>query len=263
MVRALSWRFWISCVRSGSRRQLQAGRGEAEFVEGGQGDPEVLASPDLFAPEQAHPDRRADQEESEDGRRACDGDPVPTSPARRPRRGVRASGEDRSAAQEPAKIVGELSRGAIAVIDFLGHGGGEYRFQVSRNGRIEPPGGDWLLGDDLAEQLVAVVAVEGGVEGHQLVEGGPEAVDVGPGVELPPPFGLFWTQVPEGADNVAGLRQVASVHEVSEAEVGDPQVSRRFEQEVCRLDIAVDDPQAVGMGQGIRRLNGQARRLSR
>ena len=61
-------------------------------------------------------------------------------------------------------------------------------------------GGDRLVGGDLAEQLVAVLAVEGGAQGRQLVEGGPEAVDVRPGVELAPALGLFWAQVAKSAD---------------------------------------------------------------
>ncbi len=110
---------------------------------------------------------------------------------------------------------------------------------------------------------MAVLAVEGGAEGRQLVQGRPEAVDVGPGVELGPAPGLFGAQVAKGADDVAGLRQVATVNEVGEAEIGDPEVARPVDQEVCRLDVAVDDSEVMGMGQRLGGLQGQACRLSR
>ena len=116
---------------------------------------------------------------------------------------------------------------------------------------------------DLAEQLLAVVAVEGGAEGRQLVEGRPEAVDVGPGAERPPAPGLLGAQVAEGPDHVAGLGQVAAVEEAGQAEVGDPEVAGRVEQEVRRLDVAMEDAQAVGVGEGLGRLQGQPGRLAR
>ena len=50
--------------------------------------------------------------------------------------------------------------------------------------------------------------------------------------------------------DVAGLRQVAAVHEMSETEIGDPEVAARLDQQVCRLDVTVQDSQRREHGPG-------------
>ena len=187
MVRALSWRFWTPASARG-RGSAPGRRGEAELVEGDQGHPEVLASPDLFAQSKPAPDPRAEEEKGEDGRRDRHGGLVPPGPASRPRWGGGAVGRGSGGRRGTVGGRRRLRRRAIAIVDLLGHRRGEDRFQVSRDRRVEPPGGDWLVAGDLAEQLLAVVAVEGGLEGRQLVEGRPEAVDVGPRVDLRRPL---------------------------------------------------------------------------
>ena len=82
---------------------------------------------------------------------------------------------------------------------------------------------------------------------HQLVQGQPQAVDVGPGVALAvEPLG---GHVADGADDVAGVGQVVGVGRLGQAEVGDPDVAVSVEQEVGRLDVAMKDALAVGVVQ--------------
>ena len=93
--------------------------------------------------------------------------------------------------------------------------------------------------------------VEGRPERQQLVERQPQRVDVGAGVPLAPePLGRH---VAERAQDVAGVGQ-ALVVPLGQAEVGDPDDPRVVEQEVARLDVAVDDAAGMGVGQPLRRL---------
>ena len=108
-----------------------------------------------------------------------------------------------------------------------------------------------LLGLDLLDQLEPVGRVEGRPERQQLVERQPQRVDVGPGVPLAPePLG---GHVAERAQDVAGVGQPL-VLALGQAEVGDPDDPRVVEQQVGRLDVAVDDAAGVGVGQPLRRL---------
>ena len=58
-------------------------------------------------------------------------------------------------------------------------------------------------------------------------------------------------------DDVAGHRQAAVGLHPSQAEVGDPQVAPDVDQQVGRLDVAVDDPQAMGVVEGLGGLQAQ------
>ena len=98
--------------------------------------------------------------------------------------------------------------------------------------------------------------VERRPERQQLVEGQPQRVDVGAGVALAAePLGRH---VAERAQDVAGLGQ-AVVLRLGQAEVGDPDDARVVEQQVRRLDVAVDDAAGVGVGQPLRRLAADLR----
>ena len=53
-----------------------------------------------------------------------------------------------------------------------------------------------------------------------------------------------------------------SVGVVRQPEVGDPDGAPLVEQDVRRLDVAVDDPLGVRVGQGLGRLEADPRRLA-
>ena len=53
--------------------------------------------------------------------------------------------------------------------------------------------------------------------------------------------GLLGAHVAERAQQVAGHGQAGVVLELGQAEVGDPEVAAVVEQQVGRLDVAVDD----------------------
>ena len=73
----------------------------------------------------------------------------------------------------------------------------------------------------------------------------------------PPGQRLLGAHVPERADHVAGAREAEVAGESGQAEVGDPDRAVGVDQEVGRLDVAMEDTQAMGVVQRIRRLEAQ------
>ena len=161
-------------------------------------------------------------------------------------RGADLAGPDRLVGEEPPQVLGHRLGRLVprlgVLLDRLEHD----RLQVARDPGIERPGPRRLLGLDLLDQLEPVRRVERRAEREQLVERQPQGVDVGPGVPLAPePLG---GHVAERAQDVAGLGQPV-VLPLGQAEVGDPDHPLGVEQQVRRLDVAVDDPAGVGVGQ--------------
>ncbi len=103
-----------------------------------------------------------------------------------------------------------------------------------------------------------VAAVESRLQRQKLVEGHTQRVDVGPLVDDPAPgLGLLGAHVPERADHVAGVRQAEIAGESRQAEIGDPECTVGIDQEVGRLDVAMDDTQAMGVVERIGGLGTQ------
>ena len=132
--------------------------------------------------------------------------------------------------------------------------------QLERNSPVEPTRGGRFLGRDPAEELLAVVAREGGPAGQQLVQADAERVDVGPVVhQAVPGEGLLGAHVPQRPQQVAGQRQAAVRGGAGQPEIGHPEVAVSIDHQVGRLDVPVDDPDRVGVLQRLRRLHPQPR----
>ncbi len=109
-----------------------------------------------------------------------------------------------------------------------------------------------------AQDLLPVLSRDGRLAGHQLVERHRQRVDVRAVVDVDrPAHGLLGAHVPEGPHQVAGHGQARVVPEPGQAEVGDPERAPLVDQDVGRLDVAVDHPQAVGVLDRLRRLDAQ------
>ena len=96
------------------------------------------------------------------------------------------------------------------------------------------------------------VAADGRLAGQQLVQRRPEAVDVDPVVDQAV-LGqrLLRGHVPQRAEQVAAHRQAGVGAEPGQAEVADVHLAGGVQQQVARLDVAVDDAERVGVLQGV------------
>ena len=96
---------------------------------------------------------------------------------------------------------------------------------------------------------VALLLVEGRPHRQQLVERQAQGIHVGAGVA--PAVEGFGRHVPERAQDVAGVRQVLLVVRLGQAEIGHPDHPGGVQQEVRRLDVAMEHALGVGVLQGV------------
>ena len=102
--------------------------------------------------------------------------------------------------------------------------------------------------DDLADGLHRRLALEWRTAGEHLVKDRTQGVDVGRRTDVPAlPARLLGGHVAGRAHDLAGLGvAVVRVDPLGQAEVGDLGRAVRGEQDVGRLQVAVDDAGLVG-----------------
>ena len=101
-----------------------------------------------------------------------------------------------------------------------------------------------------------VTTVEGGPQGQKLVERHAERINVGSLVDDPSPGqGLLGAHVTERTDHVAGMSQAEITGKPRQSEIGDPERTIRVDQQVGRLDVAMEDAQTMGVVKCIGRLS--------
>ncbi len=86
-------------------------------------------------------------------------------------------------------------------------------------------------------------------QSHQLVQGQSQAVELGPGVA--PALKPLGGHVANRAHDVADFGQVIRIRRLGQPEVRDPNIAPGVQQQVRRLDVAVEDPLAIGILQGL------------
>ncbi len=103
--------------------------------------------------------------------------------------------------------------------------------------------------------------------GEELVSHHAERVEIHPVIDARVAEGLLGRHVRQGADDHADAGDLGGalglgggVDRLGHAEVGDNGVAV-LEQDVVRLDVAMDDAEAVGVGQGIGDFGEEAHRL--
>ena len=151
------------------------------------------------------------------------------------------------------RSVGQLGGGGIPVGGALGQRLEDDRFQVARDARVDRAGRHRLVLADLVDQLGGGLAVERRAQGQQLVEGRAQAVDVGPAVDRAG-AGLLGAHVSRRAEQAVVVGQARVGQPASQAEVGDPDAPLGIDQQVGRLDVAVDHALVVCMREGVGRL---------
>jgi hypothetical protein len=180
------------------------------------------------------------------------------------------AGGDRLAVQEPADVLGQRPGRAVAPVGLLLqalqadglHVVGHLGAALAGRGRVALHVG--------AQDLHGVVVGEGRRAGQQLVEDAAQGVDVGPAVELAVlAGGLLRGHVLGRAHGhaAAGERARAGavlglVHDLGQAEVGDPGLAVGRDHDVPGLEVAVDDAPGVGVVQGPGHLLDQLQALA-
>ena len=159
-------------------------------------------------------------------------------------------GPDRPVVEEPLQVVGQLGRRLVAAGRVLLDRLEDDRLLVAGHGPVDPPRRRRPVVHDLGHESVAVGLVERRAQGEQLVEGQSQGVDVAADVRLPvEPLG---GHVPDGADDVAGVRHVVVVGvRLGQPEVGHPHGPAGVQEQVRGLDVAVHHPLAGRVGEGV------------
>ena len=68
---------------------------------------------------------------------------------------------------------------------------------------------------------------------------------------------LFGGHVTQRADHVAGMGEVLRVAQLGQSEVGDPDRAAAVQEQVGRLDVAVQGPLLMGVLQGVGNLDAE------
>jgi hypothetical protein len=136
------------------------------------------------------------------------------------------------------------------------------RLDVARDARIDLAQPLRLAERDGEEDLLERLAVERLHQGERLVEHDAERVDVGAVVDGDP-LGerLLGAQVVRRAGDVAGAREAARLLVLREAEVGEVRGALLVEEDVLRLDVAVDHAVLVDVRQRLGDLERRPERL--
>ena len=189
---------------------------------------------------------------------------VPRGPAgagtrARPLGGADAPRRDRPALQPGAQVVGQGLGRRVAAARVLLQALQADRLQVARDLRVDPGRGLGTLLLHRSQGVDHAVAAEGRLAGQQRVEHGAQAVDVGRrGDRAAAARGLLGRHVGGRAQDGARLGQLDVLDQaLGQAEVGDVRAALRVDQDVRRLEIAVEDPAHVGVGHGLGRLGDE------
>ncbi len=145
------------------------------------------------------------------------------------------------------QILRQVGRAGIARRRITGHRLVHDRLQVARQVRHEGVQRRRRLAGDLTDQARPVRPIEGRPQRQQLVQSEADRVHVAAGVGLARES--LRGHVPNGANDVARLGQVGAVGSLGQAKVGDPQRAVGVEQQVGRLDVAVQHALAVRVRQ--------------
>ena len=160
------------------------------------------------------------------------------------------------------QVLGEVRRGGVAVLEPLRQRLEAGPLQLGRDLAAELTRGLRLVVAHLPEQLAGVAGAERQVAAEHLVEHHAQAVDVGAAVDpVRLARDLLGRHVRRGAGDDAELGAARPRLVEAEPEVHEDGAAIRREDDVRRLDVAVDDEPGVGVGQGVGHGGGDPGRL--
>src|SRR5262249_20359451 len=133
-------------------------------------------------------------------------------------------------------------------------------FEIHRNGRFALPRRSGIAGQNLQEN-VCDRALERRAAGQDLVQRGPERVDVGAAVETSIPASLFGREVQRRAEDLAAARRAANGRLASQAEIDHERLAASvvamLDEDVGWLQVAMDEAARMcGMNRERRLLDG-------
>jgi len=197
------------------------------------------------------PRPEGEREQGDDPQRAGGDEAAGAPPGRTPKSGT---------AQQPVERSAELVRRGEAVRRLSREGARDHGLETQRIVRERRH----LAGQRLRNNGLRGRALKRGTAGEHLVQHHAQGVDIGPAVQVGLAQGLLGAHVRRCADGHAGLRQLRAcgrgAYGPRDPEVRHDRVALR-EQDVRRLDVAVHDPLAMGVGKRVRHLARDARRL--
>ena len=167
-------------------------------------------------------------------------------------------GAHRLPVEEPGQVIGQGRGGRVTIDGTLGQGLQDDGLKIPRDPPVDHPGRRGFAAADLIQQLGRGVAVERRPERQQLVQRGPQAVDVGPPVD-DPRARLLGTHVPRRAQQAVVMGQAGIGEPAGQAEVRHPDRSLLVDQQVGGLDVAMDHAMMVGVRERLGRLEADFR----
>ena len=151
-----------------------------------------------------------------------------------------------------AQVFGEVRRGGVAVLEPLRERLEAGPLQLGRDLAAELTRGLRLVVAHLPEQFAGVARPERQVAAEHLVEHHAQAVDVGAAVDpVRRARDLLGRHVRRGTGDDAEFGAARPRLVEAEPEVDEDGAAIRREDDVRRLDVAVDDEPGVGVGQGV------------
>ena len=182
---------------------------------------------------------------------------ITAAPATKVLKGGAGTGEDGAALQEALEVNGERARVKVAAVWFLLEALQADRLQVARDLGPKPRRRYRVLGSDLFDRVGGRRSAEGRSAREEFIENGAEGVlvDRGAGV-MDLAAGLLGRHVVGRTDDGAGASQVRVIPEASsQAKVGDLGTTVGRQEDIRRLEVAVDDTLQVsgvdGAGEGM------------
>ena len=159
---------------------------------------------------------------------------------------------DRLVGEEGGDVVGQVVGGLVATLGLLREALQADRLEVAVDERLEPPGRDGVRILDEVEGRQDRRRHERGAAGQEFVEVRPQGVDVGGGADvLGPAVGLLGGHVVGRAEDRLGPGQARVLFEgLGQAEVGNLGLAGQGHEDVGGLEVAMDDPESVGLGGG-------------
>ncbi len=173
---------------------------------------------------------------------------APPHPPGQPLHPARRTGRDRVAAPVAMQVLRQRRRTGVATRRLLVQTLQADGLQVARHSGVQPRGRHRVLGQHLLERRCRRLRPEWRPARQKLVQDRPQGVYVRRRPDrVPLALGLLGSHVARRADGDAAERQPAAGFQPSrQAEIRDLGRAVGGEQDVGRLEVAVDDPALVG-----------------